>query len=74
MIQLSKKREHADIDDMVKEIEKEARDERIDRLINSAVDRARMMAKVNNTYIVYMDDDGDIVKEYPDGRVEKKRK
>ncbi|WP_404331599.1 hypothetical protein [Mesobacillus maritimus] len=30
-------------------------------------------AKKNGTYIIYMDDDGDVVKEYPDGRIKKVR-
>ncbi|UTR06991.1 hypothetical protein MM326_02865 [Alkalihalobacillus sp. LMS6] len=35
-------------------------------------DRARIDAKVNNTYIIY-EKDGQLVKEFPDGKIENLR-
>lgn len=45
--------------------------DRIERRIRSASEKARMEAKLSNTYVVYEDGDGDIVREYPDGHIEK---
>ncbi|QST02569.1 hypothetical protein IMZ31_24270 (plasmid) [Pontibacillus sp. ALD_SL1] len=41
----------------------------IEKKIQSAADQARAEAKMHNTYVVYMDDDGFVVKEYPDGKI-----
>ena len=41
----------------------------LQKLIKLTGDRARLDAKANNTYIVYKTDEGQIVREYPDGRI-----
>ena len=41
----------------------------LQKLIKLTGDRARLDAKAHNTYIVYKTDGGQIVREYPDGRI-----
>lgn len=41
----------------------------LQKLIKLTGDRARLDAKANNTYIVYKTADGQIVREFPDGRI-----
>jgi len=41
----------------------------LQKLIKLTGDRARLDAKVNNTYIVYKTAEGQTVKEFPDGSI-----
>ena len=53
---------------------KEANETEIDfleRRIRQAGKRARMEAEFHDTYIVYIDDNGNMVKEYPNGEIKK---
>lgn len=45
----------------------------LEKRIRMAAELARIEAKIHGTYTVYMDKDGDIVREYPDGTIKKKR-
>lgn len=41
----------------------------VDKWAKMTGERARIDAKVNNTYIVYRNKDGILVKEYPNGEI-----
>lgn len=43
-------------------------------LIRQAADWARLQARLNCSSVVYQDEQGDIVREYADGRILKVRK
>ncbi|MBC8079671.1 MAG: hypothetical protein H7X86_04955 [Gorillibacterium sp.] len=45
------------------------RSQQLHKLVKLTGDRARLDAKVNNTYIVYKINSGQIVKEYSDGKI-----
>ncbi|WP_181898708.1 hypothetical protein [Halobacillus trueperi] len=44
-------------------------EDRIEKRIRMAVGLARKEAKLHNTYVVYMDENREIVKEYPNGKI-----
>jgi hypothetical protein len=46
----------------------------LEKWIRAAGDRARLVARVNGIPVVYEDDDGWMVYEYPDGKIERIRK
>ncbi|WP_167357033.1 hypothetical protein [Paenibacillus pectinilyticus] len=45
------------------------RTQQLHKLIKLTGDRAKLDAKANDTYIVYKNGNGQIVKEYVDGRI-----
>lgn len=48
-------------------------DDEVEEIIRNLGKYAMEEARKKGTYIVYTDDDGDVVKEYPDGRTIKVR-
>ncbi|GAB3807110.1 hypothetical protein [Virgibacillus kimchii] len=50
-------------------MDKESKD-RVEKRIEMAGERARLEAKINDTYVVYIDENCNIVKEFPDGSTE----
>ncbi|WP_404331598.1 hypothetical protein [Mesobacillus maritimus] len=48
-------------------------DDEIEKILRKMPDYAREEARKKGTYIVYMDDNGCVVREYPDGRTIKVR-